>query len=40
METALWSEDVQDGRLYGRVKVQNPFRGESVHETAPPPSGR
>jgi len=22
----LWSEDFQDGRLYGRVKVQNPFR--------------
>jgi predicted nucleic acid-binding protein len=36
----LWSEDFQDGRLYGRVKVQNPFRGESVHESAPPPYGR
>jgi predicted nucleic acid-binding protein len=35
----LWSEDFQDGRLYGRVKVQNPF-GESVHEAAPPPYGR
>jgi predicted nucleic acid-binding protein len=23
----LWSEDFQDGRLYGRVQVQNPFRG-------------
>ena len=22
----LWSEDFEDGRLYGRVKVQNPFR--------------
>ena len=33
----LWSEDFEDGRLYGRVKVQNPFRGESVHGTAPPP---
>jgi predicted nucleic acid-binding protein len=32
----LWSEDFQDGRLYGRVKVQNPFRGESVHASAPP----
>ena len=27
----LWSEDFQDGRLYGRVKVQNPFR-RAVHE--------
>jgi predicted nucleic acid-binding protein len=27
----LWSEDFQDGRLYGRVKVQNPFR-MGVHE--------
>jgi predicted nucleic acid-binding protein len=37
----LWSEDFQDGRLYGRVKVRNPFRGsESVHESAPPPYGR
>jgi predicted nucleic acid-binding protein len=27
----LWSEDFQDGRLYGRVKVQNPFR-TAVHE--------
>jgi len=36
----LWSEDFEDGRLYGRVKVQNPFRGESVHEPAPPPYGR
>lgn len=36
----LWSEDFQDGRLYGRVKVKNPFRDESVHESAPPPYGR
>jgi predicted nucleic acid-binding protein len=28
----LWSEDFQDGRLYGRVKVENPFR-LAVHET-------
>jgi predicted nucleic acid-binding protein len=27
----LWSEDFQDGRLYGRVKVQNPFL-LGVHE--------
>jgi predicted nucleic acid-binding protein len=27
----LWSEDFQDGRLYGRVKVQNPFQ-MGVHE--------
>ena len=31
----LWSEDFQDGRLYGRVKVQNPFR-TAVHEPATP----
>jgi predicted nucleic acid-binding protein len=36
----LWSEDFQDGRLYGRVKAQNPFRSPSVHEPAPPPYGR
>lgn len=36
----LWSEDFQDGRLYGRVQVRNPFRAESVHEPAPPPYGR
>jgi predicted nucleic acid-binding protein len=30
----IWSEDFQDGRLYGRVRVRNPFR-ESVHELAP-----
>ena len=36
----LWSEDFQDGRLYGRVRVQNPFRDDSVHETSPPPYGR
>jgi predicted nucleic acid-binding protein len=29
----LWTEDFQDGRYYGRVKVQNPFR-MSVHEPA------
>ena len=28
----LWSEDFQDGRYYGRVKVQNPFR-MAVHES-------
>jgi AbrB family looped-hinge helix DNA binding protein len=27
----LWSEDFQDGRYYGRVKVQNPFR-MAVHD--------
>jgi predicted nucleic acid-binding protein len=31
----LWSEDFQDGRLYGRVRVQNPFR-IAVHEPATP----
>jgi predicted nucleic acid-binding protein len=31
----LWSEDFQDGRFYGRVKVQNPFR-LAVHEPASP----
>lgn len=36
----LWSEDFEDGRLYGRVRVQNPFRGDSVHEATPPPYGR
>jgi predicted nucleic acid-binding protein len=36
----LWSEDFQDDRLYGRVRVQNPFRGNSVHESTPPPYGR
>ncbi len=36
----LWSEDFQDGRLYGRVKVRNPFRDGSVHEPAPQPYGR
>jgi hypothetical protein len=29
----LWSEYFQDGRYYGRVKVQNPFR-MAVHEAA------
>lgn len=28
----LWSEDFQDGRLYGRVKVQNPFH-MAVHDS-------
>ena len=31
----IWSEDLEDGRLYGRVRVRNPFR-DSVHEPAPP----
>ena len=31
----LWSEDFQDGRLYGRVRVQNPFR-TAVHEPSSP----
>ena len=30
----LWSEDFQDGRIYGRVRAENPFR-EAVHEPAP-----
>jgi predicted nucleic acid-binding protein len=34
----LWSEDFEDGRLYGRVRVRNPFR-DSVHES-PPAYGR
>jgi len=34
----LWSEDFEDGRLYGRVIVRNPFR-LSVHEP-PAPYGR
>lgn len=29
----LWSEDFQDGRIYGKVKVQDPFR-TAVHEPA------
>lgn len=29
----IWSEDFEDGRLYGRVRVRNPFR-DSVHEPA------
>lgn len=29
----IWSEDFEDGRLYGRVRVCNPFR-EAVHEPA------
>lgn len=36
----LWSEDFEDGRLYGRVRVRNPFRASSVHQSAPPPYGR
>jgi predicted nucleic acid-binding protein len=31
----LWSEDFEDGRLYGRVRVRNPFRA-GVHESAAP----
>lgn len=31
----LWSEDFEHGRLYGRVKVVNPFL-TSVQETSPP----
>lgn len=27
----IWSEDFEDGRLYGRVRVRNPFR-DAVHE--------
>ena len=34
----LWSEDFQDGRLYGRVRVQNPFR-MAVHEFSTPGGG-
>lgn len=30
----IWSEDFEDGRLYGRVRVCNPFHA-SVHEPAP-----
>jgi predicted nucleic acid-binding protein len=32
---SLWSEDFQDGRLYGRVKVQDPFL-TAVHESSAP----
>lgn len=32
----IWSEDFEDGRLYGRVRVCNPFRA-SVHEAPPIP---
>ena len=31
----LWSEDLEHGRLYGRVRVQNPFRA-AVHEPVSP----
>ena len=31
----LWSEDFQDGRLYGRVSVRNPFQ-TGVHEPSAP----
>lgn len=31
----LWSEDFQHGRLYGRVRVQNPFQ-TSIHELTQP----
>jgi predicted nucleic acid-binding protein len=27
----IWSEDFEDGRLYGRVRIRNPFR-DSIHE--------
>jgi predicted nucleic acid-binding protein len=30
----IWSEDFEDGRAYGRVRVRNPFR-DAVHEPAP-----
>ena len=30
----LWSEDFEDGRLYGRVRVLDPFR-LAVHERSP-----
>lgn len=30
----IWSEDFEHGRLYGRVRVCNPFHS-SVHEPAP-----
>lgn len=33
--STLWSEDFQHGRLYGRVKVENPFL-LAVHEPAVP----
>ena len=36
----LWSEDFEDYRLYGRVRVQNPFRVDSVHEATEPLYGR
>ena len=31
----IWSEDFEDGRLYGRVRVRDPFR-DSVLEPTPP----
>lgn len=31
----ILSEDFEDGRLYGRVRVSNPFRA-AVHESAQP----
>jgi predicted nucleic acid-binding protein len=31
----LWSEDFQDGRLYGRVRIRNPFQ-TGVHEASAP----
>jgi len=34
----LWSEDFEDGRMYGRVRARNPFQA-SVHEAAVPPYG-
>lgn len=35
----IWSEDFEDGRLYGRVRVCNPFRA-SVHQAPPSPYQR
>jgi len=34
----LWSEAFEHGRLYGRVRAQNPFR--VGNEVTPPPYGR
>jgi predicted nucleic acid-binding protein len=35
----LWSEDFEDGRMYGRVRVEDPFRG-GVHEPRTPYGAR
>jgi predicted nucleic acid-binding protein len=37
--TTLWSEDFEHGRVYGRVKVINPF-APTIHEPEPPVYGR